>query len=134
MENRYSDADLAEFKALIETKLEKTKTQIANLEGQIQETTESSEDDFGTDMIDDSSLGSQIEFLGDMLLRQKKHATSLENALSRIENKTYGICVVTGELIDKRRLRAVPTTTKSIQAKTGGSTIPPQRDKQTKSK
>ncbi|MEM8523552.1 MAG: TraR/DksA C4-type zinc finger protein [Bacteroidota bacterium] len=134
MENRYSDADLAEFKKLIEAKLEKTKKQIDDLEGQIQEATESSEDDFGTDMIDDSSFGSQIEFLSEMLGRQKKHATSLENALKRIENKTYGICVVTGELIDKRRLMAVPTTTKSLQAKTGGQIVAPKKEKPKSSK
>lgn len=129
MENRYSDADLAEFKALIEPKLEKTKAQIIDIESQIQEATESSEDDFGTDMIDDSSFGSQIEFLGEMLARQKKHATHLENALRRIENKTYGICVVTGELIDKRRLMAVPTTTKSLQAKTASQIVVPKKEK-----
>lgn len=134
MENRYSDADLAEFKTLIEAKLEKTQKQINDLEGQIKDATESSEDDFGTDMIDDSSVGSQIEFLGDMLTRQKKHAISLENALKRIENKTYGICVVTGELIDKRRLMAVPTTTKSLQAKTGRQIAPSPKEKPEKSK
>jgi len=134
MENRYSDADLAEFKTLIESKLERTKAQIADLEEQIQEATESSEDDFGTDMIDDSSFGSQIEFIGEMLARQKKHAIHLENALRRIENKTYGICVVTGELIDKRRLMAVPTTTKSLQAKTAGQLVEPKREKPEKPK
>ncbi|MEM6699473.1 MAG: TraR/DksA C4-type zinc finger protein [Bacteroidota bacterium] len=134
MENRYSDADLVEFKTLIEAKLEKTKTQINDLEEQLKEANESSEDDFGTDMIDDSSFGSQIEFLGDMLVRQKKHATSLENALKRIENKTYGICVVTGELIDKRRLMAVPTTTKSLQAKTASRTVESKKEKPEKHK
>ena len=52
-----------------------------------------------------------------MANRQKKHLQDLENALIRVENKSYGICVVTGQLIDKKRLLAVPTTTKSLEAK-----------------
>ncbi|MEL6717717.1 MAG: hypothetical protein AAFP82_03295 [Bacteroidota bacterium] len=134
MADRYSDAELAEFKTLIETKLEKTNKQIGDLEGQIREATENSEDDFGTDLIDDSSFSSQVEFLGNMLARQRKHATSLENALKRIENKTYGVCVITGELIDKRRLMAVPTTTKSLQAKTSSQVAASQKAKPSKLK
>lgn len=117
MENRYSDEDLAEFKAVIEKKLATTREQIEKLEDQVKEANENSEDEFGTDMMDDSSLGSDVNFAADMLVRQQNHAAMLEKALVRVENKSYGICVVTGELIDKRRLMAVPTTTKSLQAK-----------------
>lgn len=53
-----------------------------------------------------------------MIGRQRKHVQDLENALIRIHNKRFGICIVTGQLIDKRRLMAVPTTTKSLEAKT----------------
>lgn len=118
MDIRYSDADLVEFKALVDKKMAMAQRQVKDLEDQLQDTTENSEDDFGTDMIDDSTFGSQVEFLTDMLIRQRKHVISLENAMRRIENKTYGICVISGELIDKRRLLAVPTTTKSLKAKT----------------
>ncbi len=115
---RYSDAELEEFRVLVEDKLGKAKAQLEDLQSQIVEVTESSEDGFGTDWIEDSSVGSQIDFLNEMVSRQRKYIDQLENALLRIGNKTYGICSVTGELIDKRRLLAVPTTTKSVTAKT----------------
>ncbi len=115
---RYSDAELEEFRVLVEDKLVKAKAQLEDLQSQIVEVTESSEDGFGTDWIEDSSVGSQIDFLNEMVSRQRKYIDQLENALLRIGNKTYGICSVTGELIDKRRLLAVPTTTKSVTAKT----------------
>lgn len=115
---RYSDAELEEFRVLVDDKLGKAKAQLEDLQSQIIEVTESSEDGFGTDWIEDSSVGSQIDFLNEMVSRQRKYIDQLENALLRIGNKTYGICSVTGELIDKRRLLAVPTTTKSVTAKT----------------
>jgi len=115
--SRYSDADLAEFAALVEKKIEKTKEQIELLQEQIMEITENSSDDFGGDWVDDSSTSSDVEMLNNMAIRQRKHLKDLENARVRIRNKTYGICVVTGELIDKKRLLAVPTTTKSVAAK-----------------
>lgn len=115
---RYSDAELEEFRVLVEDKLVKAKAQLDDLQSQIVEVTESSEDGFGTDWIEDSSVGSQIDFLNEMVSRQRKYIDQLENALLRIGNKIYGICSVTGELIDKRRLLAVPTTTKSVTAKT----------------
>lgn len=117
MEHRYSDEDLAEFKAVIEKKLATAQQQVERLEDQLKEANENSEDEFGTDMMDDSSMGSDANFTADMLMRQRNHAAMLEKALIRVNNKSYGICVITGELIDKRRLLAVPTTTKSLQAK-----------------
>jgi RNA polymerase-binding transcription factor DksA len=117
MNNRYSDEDLAEFKAVIDKKLERTREQISKLEEDLKEANENSEDGFGTDMMDDSSLGTDVNFTSEMLARQQTHEQQLEKALLRIKNKSYGICVVTGDLIDKRRLMAVPTTTKSLQAK-----------------
>ncbi|NJK83191.1 MAG: TraR/DksA family transcriptional regulator [Saprospiraceae bacterium] len=118
MKTRYSDVELEEFRVLVEDKLVKARKQLDDLQGQIVEVTESSEDGFGTDWIEDSSVGSQIDFLNEMVSRQRKYIDQLENALLRIGNKTYGICAVSGELIDKRRLLAVPTTTKSVNAKT----------------
>ncbi|NJL73769.1 MAG: hypothetical protein HC892_00770 [Saprospiraceae bacterium] len=117
MKTRYSDEELLEFKQLIEQKLVMAREQLDDLQKQIQEVTENSEGEFGSDWIDDSTFGSQIDFLNDMALRQRKYVADLDNALIRVQNKSYGICVVTGELIDKRRLMAVPTTTKSLGAK-----------------
>ncbi|MEN0004041.1 MAG: TraR/DksA family transcriptional regulator [Bacteroidota bacterium] len=114
---KYSDAELAEFKALIDKKIAKTEVQLSQLEEEIRETTENTSDDHGGDWVDDSSNNSNIEMLNNMAIRQRKHLVDLRNALLRIGNKTYGICVVTGKLIDKKRLMAVPTTTKSLAAK-----------------
>lgn len=115
---RYSDAELEEFKELIESKLEKAQTQLSSLQEQILEIAENSGDDHGVDWMDDSSTGSDVEMLNNMAIRQRRYIQDLQNALIRIRNKAYGICTITGELIDKKRLRAVPTTTKSLAAKT----------------
>lgn len=115
---RYSDQELEEFRALIEKKLVHAKEQLQNLQDQILEITENTGDEHGGDWVDDSSTNTEVELLNTMAIRQRKFITDLENALIRIRNKTYGICVITGELIDKRRLMAVPTTTKSLMAKT----------------
>lgn len=115
---RYSDAELEEFKVLIESKLEKAQAQLNSLQEQILEIAENSGDDHGVDWMDDSSTGSDVEMLNNMAIRQRRYIQDLHNALIRIRNKAYGVCTVTGELIDKKRLRAVPTTTKSLAAKT----------------
>ncbi|NUO02424.1 MAG: TraR/DksA family transcriptional regulator [Saprospiraceae bacterium] len=114
---RYPDEELAEFKTLIETKLENSREQLQQLQEQIWEITENTGDEHGGDWMDDSSINNEVEMLNTMAIRQRKYIKDLENALVRIKNKTYGICIVTGELIDKRRLLAVPTTTKSVLAK-----------------
>jgi RNA polymerase-binding protein DksA len=115
---RYSDQELKEFRELIDKKLDHAKEQLQNLQDQILEITENSGDEHGGDWVDDSSTNTEVEMLNTMAIRQRKFIADLENALIRIKNKTYGICVITGELIDKRRLLAVPTTTKSLMAKT----------------
>lgn len=102
---------------MIEQKMSRAKEQLDSLQEQILEITENSDDEYGSDWMDDSSINDNIEMLNDMAIRQRKYLRDLENALVRIRNKTYGICVVTGELIDPKRLRAVPTTTKSLKAK-----------------
>ena len=120
MENevvRYSDAELEEFKALIDTKLERASTHLSGLQEQILEITENTSDEHGGDWVDDSSINNDVEMLNNMAIRQRMYIQDLENALVRIKNKTYGICSLTGQLIDKRRLLAVPTTTKSLAAK-----------------
>ncbi len=115
---RYSDEELEEFKSIIEKKLDRASAQLASLQEQILEITENSSDEHGGDWVDDSSINNDVEMLNNMAIRQRMYVRELENALVRIRNKSYGICSVTGELIDKRRLLAVPTTTKSLAAKT----------------
>lgn len=113
--NRYSDSDLAEFKAAIEKDLAKSEKQLANLESQLESATETNEDQ--ADYMDDSANSADIELLQTLASRQTTHITHLNNALQRVYNKSYGICIVTGELIDKRRLLAVPTTARSLAVK-----------------
>lgn len=114
---RYSDEELEEFRTLLLKKYDQAKEQLASMLEQINEITENSSDDHGGDWMDDSSMNTEVEMLNTMAIRQRKYIKDLENALIRIKNKSYGICVVTGELIEKRRLLAVPTTTKSVVAK-----------------
>ena len=116
---RYSDKELEEFREIILKKIEEAKKELNNLTQQI-----TNANDHGTDdtagsfkMLEDGSESLAKEEAGQLASRQKKFIEQLENALVRIENKTYGICQVTGKLIPKERLRAVPHTTKSIEAK-----------------
>jgi RNA polymerase-binding transcription factor DksA len=118
----YSDADLAEFKELIQRKLGSAKKELAYLQGLL-----TRKDDMGGDegdgrymTMEDGSLSMEREQLSQMASRQITFVDHLEKALMRIENKTYGVCRVTGKLIDKARLRAVPHATLSIEAKMGG--------------
>jgi len=118
---RYSDSDLAEFRELINKKLEAAKKELAYLQGLI-----TRKDDMGGDETDnrymtmeDGSMSMEREQLSQMASRQITYIDHLEKALIRIENKTYGICRVTGKLIDKARLRAVPHATLSLEAKLG---------------
>ena len=130
MENelvRYSDAELDEFKVLIETKLERASTHLSGLQEQILEITENTSDEHGGDWVDDSSINNDVEMLNNMAIRQRVYIQDLQNALVRIKNKTYGICSLTGQLIDKRRLLAVPTTTKSLAAKVAEQVPTPER-------
>jgi RNA polymerase-binding transcription factor DksA len=115
---RYSDEDLKDFKELIDGKLAKAMEQYLNLKDQLKDITENNNDDFAKDITDFSSIQSEVEMLNNMANHQRKYIQDLENALIRINNKSYGICIVSGELIDKKRLLAVPTTTKSVLAKT----------------
>lgn len=118
---RYSDPELAEFKELIQRKLEAAKKELAYLHGLITRKDEMGGDD--TDnrymTMEDGSLSMEREQLSQMASRQITFIDHLEKAIMRIENKTYGICRVTGKLIDKARLRAVPHATLSIEAKMG---------------
>ncbi|TAL41934.1 MAG: TraR/DksA family transcriptional regulator [Chitinophagaceae bacterium] len=115
---RYSDADLAEFRELIQRKLDAAKKELGYLQGLITRKDESGDMDEGRYMtMEDGSVSMEREQLSQMASRQITFIDHLEKALMRIENKTYGICRVTGKLIDKARLRAVPHATLSIEAK-----------------
>lgn len=124
---RYSDADLQEFRTLIESKLEKARIELDYLQEQIVEITENADSDYGGDWMDDSSTTNDVEMLNNMAIRQRKYIRDLENAMLRVNNKTYGICMVSGQLIDKKRLLAVPTATKSLEAKLAEQQVPERK-------
>ncbi len=117
---RYSDEELKEFETLILKKLEK-----AREEFRILKETLNRNNDAGTDatsggntkVLEDGAETAEKENLSQLAARQQKYIMNLENALVRIKNHTYGICTVTGKLIPKERLIAVPHTTQSIEAK-----------------
>lgn len=117
--NRYSDEELQEFKELIEGKLKEAKEDLVLLRESL-----SHESDHGTDdtsrtfnMMEDGSETMMREEMAQLAVRQEKFVKNLENALRRIENKTYGVCRVTGNLIRKERLKLVPHATLSVEAK-----------------
>ena len=117
--NRYSDEELEEFKQLINAKIE-----LAQREYQQIMDTLTGKDGNGVDdtmptykVLEEGSMTQTKEELTNMAARQQKFIQGLKAALVRIENKTYGICRVTGKLIPKERLRAGPHATLSIEAK-----------------
>ena len=119
--SRYSDKELTEFKELIIGKLQEAQTDFDLLK-----LTLSNADNHGTDdtspsfkLLEDGSDVLSKEETAQLAIRQEKYIVNLKNALMRIENKTYGICRVTGKLIPKERLRSVPHATLSIDAKLG---------------
>ena len=115
---RYSDADLAEFREIINRKLDAAKKELAYLQGLITRRDEGGDMDEARYMtMEDGSVSMEREQLSQMASRQITFIDHLEKAIMRIENKTYGVCRVTGKLIDKARLRAVPHATLSIVAK-----------------
>ncbi len=114
---RYSDQELLEFKKLIEDKLRAAEKEVEIINGQLQEFKSSESSNQGGDISEENSLAAEQEMLVKMATRQTQFIKNLSNALIRIENKTYGICSITGELIDKKRLMLVPHATKSIVGK-----------------
>jgi RNA polymerase-binding transcription factor DksA len=117
--SRYTDKELQEFKELILVKLKEAQTDYDLLKQTL-----SNEDDHGTDdtsptfkLLEDGSDVMSKEETAQLAQRQEKYIINLKNALVRIENKSYGICRVTGKLIPKERLRSVPHATLGIDAK-----------------
>ena len=116
---RYSDKELEEFRTIINEKVVE-----AEKDYELLKNTLAHRDEHGTDdtsptfkVLEDGSETMSREEIAQMASRQEKHIQNLKNALIRIENKTYGICRVTGKLIPKERLRSVPHATLSIEAK-----------------
>lgn len=114
---RYSDEELAEFKTWIDEKIRTADDELNFTRQQIKELSENGFNQQGGDWYDDTSTHTELEMLNRIVVRQVKFVQDLKNALHRIDNKTYGICTVTGKLIDKQRLRAVPHATKSVDGK-----------------
>lgn len=116
---RYSDEELQEFKELIQSRLEAARKELAYLQGVITRKDEAGTEDTENRYMnmEDGSGAMEREQLAQLAGRQIQFVNHLEKALIRIENKTYGICRVTGKLIEKARLRAVPHATLSIEAK-----------------
>ncbi len=112
---RYSDEELEEFRVLIEKKIKKAERQIEFYQTQIDELTNGP--DGHIKGLDDGISTTESEHIMQMLARAKKYLSHLEKALLRIDNKVYGICRITGKLISKERLKAVPHATLSIEAK-----------------
>ena len=116
---RYSDAELQEFRELINKKLQIAREELASMSAYLSNANvNGTEDTVGNyKTLEDGSATHSKENISQLAARQKKFIMDLEAAMVRIENKTYGICKVTGKLIPAERLRAVPHTTMSIEAK-----------------
>ncbi|MDK2772528.1 MAG: TraR/DksA C4-type zinc finger protein [Flavobacterium sp.] len=116
---RYSDADLAEFKELILAKIEKAKADLDLIKSAYMNDLNNGTDDTSPTFkaFEEGSETMSKEANSQLATRQEKFIRDLKNALIRIENKTYGVCKVTGKLISKERLRVVPHATMSIEAK-----------------
>ena len=120
LKNRYSDEELAEFKTIIEEMLSKAKAESNTYRELARSGGANDVDDtspsFKT-VEDDGAMQRSKEEASQLAQRQYKFIQNLEAALVRIENKTYGVCRVTGKLIPKERLRLVPHATLTVEAK-----------------
>ena len=117
---RYSDEELAEFKELILEKLARARKDLELLNDNVSGKGNNADDTAPTfKLLEEGSSVLSKEENSQLAARQYKYIQNLENALIRIENKTYGVCRMTGKLIPKERLRAVPHATLSVEAKMG---------------
>jgi len=116
---RYSDADLAEFKEIIVNKIEKAKNDLELIKSAYMNDLNNGTDDTSPTFkaFEEGSETMSKEANSQLAIRQEKFIRDLKNALFRVENKTYGVCKVTGKLISKERLKIVPHATMSIEAK-----------------
>ena len=117
---RYSDEELAEFKELLLEKLARARKDLELLNDNVSGKGNNADDTAPTfKLLEEGSNVLSKEENSQLAARQYKYIQNLENALIRIENKTYGVCRMTGKLIPKERLRAVPHATLSVEAKLG---------------
>jgi DnaK suppressor protein len=116
---RYSDADLAEFKELILKKINKAQSDLDLIKSAYMNDLNNGTDDTSPTFkaFEEGSETMSKEANSQLAIRQEKFIRDLRNALFRVENKTYGVCKVTGKLISKERLMIVPHATMSIEAK-----------------
>ncbi len=116
---RYSEDELKEFEELINEKLDKAKKELNYIKETLSRSNDSGTDNTSgnSKLLEDGADTMEKESLSQLAARQQKFINNLENALIRIKNGTYGVCVDTGKLISKERLRAVPHTMHSIEAK-----------------
>jgi DnaK suppressor protein len=117
--NRYSDKDLEEFRVLIQEKIDKAERDLKLIKSAYMNDHNNGTDDTSPTFkaFEEGSETMSKEANSALAIRQEKFIRDLKNALIRIENKTYGVCRVTGKLISKERLRLVPHATLSIEAK-----------------
>lgn len=116
---RYTDKDLAEFKVLIQEKIKQAQHDLELIKSAYMNNHNNGTDDTSPTFkaFDEGSEVMSKESNSTLAIRQEKFIRDLKNALIRIENKTYGVCRVTGKLINKERLKLVPHATLSIEAK-----------------
>jgi len=116
---RYSDADLAEFKEIIVNKMNKAQADLILIKSAYMNDLNNGTDDTSPTFkaFEEGSETMSKEANSQLAIRQEKFLRDLKNALFRVENRTYGVCKVTGKLINKDRLRIVPHATMSIEAK-----------------
>jgi RNA polymerase-binding transcription factor DksA len=116
---RYSDADLAEFKDIILKKIEKAQSDLDLIKSAYMNDLNNGTDDTSPTFkaFEEGSETMSKEANSQLAIRQEKFIRDLKNALFRVENRTYGLCKVTGKLISKERLKIVPHATMSIEAK-----------------
>jgi len=115
---RYSEDELRFFKNLIDNKLAESRTELKYYQEQISNANEGADSsDTKIMTMEDGSATNEKEYITQMMSRKIQHINNLENALMRIQNRTYGVCRVTGKLISKERLIAVPHATTSMEGK-----------------
>ncbi|EPR69994.1 putative DnaK suppressor protein [Winogradskyella psychrotolerans RS-3] len=117
--NRYSDKDLEEFRAILQDKIKKAEHDLQLIKSAYMNDFDNGTDDTSPTFkaFEEGSATMSKEANSALAIRQEKFIRDLKNAIIRIENKTYGICRVTGKLINKERLKLVPHATLSIEAK-----------------
>ena len=116
---RYSREDLAEFEKILQDKLTSARKEVEYIKETLARRNEAGTDQTSSSakVLEDGADTAEKESLNQLASRQLKFIQQLDNAMSRIRNGTYGVCIGTGKLIPKERLRAVPHTQHSIEAK-----------------